>query len=118
MTEAPKNRRRFWWRVVIFSVVAIGALAIVIPNFVACGPSSISFRNACINNLRQIDGAKKQWAADNRAGPGTPVVEAEIAEFIKGRELPQCPRGGKYTIDKVGKLPRCSIADHVISPRE
>jgi hypothetical protein len=117
MAEAPKNRKRFWWRVVIFSAIAVGALAMVVPNFVACRPSPLTFRSACINNLLQINGAKEQWAADEKAEPGTAVVEAEIAQYIKGGALPQCPRGGKYTIGKVGELPRCSIPDHVIPPR-
>jgi hypothetical protein len=118
MDYAPENRRRFWWRIVIFSAIAVGALAIVVPNFIACRPSPLSFRHACISNLLQIDGAKEQWAADNKAGLGTAVIEAQIAEYIKGGRLPQCPKGGKYIIGKVGELPRCSISDHAIPPRE
>lgn len=116
MAEAPKTRRQFWWRVVIISIIAVGAFAIVVPNYIACGPSPIAFRNACINNLLQIGGAKEQWAMDNKAESGTPVVEAEVAQYIKGG-MPQCPRGGKYTIGQVGDLPRCSISDHTIPPR-
>ena len=38
-------------------------LAIAIPNFVKA--RDVSMQNACINNLRQIDAAKQQWALEN-----------------------------------------------------
>src|SRR5579872_5775086 len=55
-------------------VAIIGLLAaIAIPNFVRARTSSQT--NACINNLRQIDGAKQQWALENHqlstASPGS-----------------------------------------------
>ena len=45
-------------------VAIIGLLAaIAIPNFVQARKTSQT--NACLNNLRQIDGAKQQWALEN-----------------------------------------------------
>src|ERR1039458_8348824 len=38
-------------------------LAIAIPNFVKA--RDVSMMNACINNLRQIDAAKQQWALES-----------------------------------------------------
>ena len=73
-----------------------------------------SQRNACINNLRQIDGAKNEWALEKRKQNGTAVTEADITPYIKGGVLPKCPGGGKYTIGKVGELPTCSIAGHAL----
>jgi|SRR5690348_10127167 hypothetical protein len=112
MAEPPKNRKRFWWRLVIFSAIAIGVLAALLPNFVVCGGPA-GYRTACANNLLQINGAKEQWARDNKAEPGTPVIEAEVAEYMK-HGMPECPRGGRYTIGKVGELAHCSIPDHVL----
>ena len=74
-------------------------------------------RNACINNLRQIDGAKNQFALEKGKALGAAVTEADIKPYIKldaNGNLPKCPAGGKYTIGKVGEPPTCSIAGHVL----
>ena len=49
--------------VLLPAVAVVGALsAIAIPNFVKA--RATSQQNACINNLRQIDAAKQQWALE------------------------------------------------------
>jgi outer membrane lipoprotein-sorting protein len=74
-------------------------------------------RNACINNLRQIDGAINEWALEKGKAKGAVVTEADIKPYLKldaGGNLPKCPAGGKYTLGKVGDLPTCSIAGHTL----
>ena len=71
-------------------------------------------RNACINNLRQIDAAKNQWALEKGKSNGTACTEADIKPYLTGGGLPKCPAGGKYTIGKVGEIPTCSIAGHAL----
>ena len=58
------SRKAGFTLVEIMIVVAIIGLlaAIAIPNFVKA--RSTSQMNACINNLRQIDSAKQQWALE------------------------------------------------------
>jgi outer membrane lipoprotein-sorting protein len=76
-----------------------------------------SQRNACINNLRQIDGAKQEWALEKGKANGTPVTEDDIKPYLKldaSGNIPKCPAGGKYTIGKVGELPTCSIPGHAL----
>ena len=71
-------------------------------------------RNACINNLRQIDAAKQQWALENRkTAEAIPTVQ-DIAPYLPGGVLPTCPSGGTYTLNAVGELPSCSIPSHVL----
>jgi hypothetical protein len=116
MAEMPKNRKRFWWRVAILSAIAIGVVAVLLPNFAICGGPA-GYRNACINNLLEIDRAKKRWAMNDKVESGAPIVEVELAKYIKGGVLPQCPEGGKYKIGKVGEEPRCTLSGHAIPPR-
>ena len=88
-------------------------LAIAIPNFVKARATSQA--NACINNLRQIDGAKNEWALENNKTNGTPVTAADIKPYIKldaAGSLPKCPAGGTYTIGPVGTVPTCSVSEH------
>jgi outer membrane lipoprotein-sorting protein len=77
--------------------------------------SENSQRNACINNLRQIDAAKNEFALEKGKANGYVVTEDDIKPYIKldaDGNLPKCPSGGKYTIGKVGENPTCSIPGH------
>lgn len=71
-------------------------------------------RNACINNLRQIDAAKQQWALENnKTAHALPSVK-DITPYFKDGIIPTCPSGGTYTLNAVDELPSCSIAGHVL----
>jgi hypothetical protein len=64
-----------------------------------------------VNNLRQIDGAKEQWALEKKVAPGSPVVDAEINEYIKNATVtrPKCPGGGDYLYNPVDTNPTCTL---------
>ena len=96
-----------------------GVRLVRIPGAATATASSpaVNQRNACINNLRQIDAAKQEWALEKGKPNGTVVTEADIKPYIKldpNGNLPKCPSGGKYTIGKVGELPTCSIPGHAL----
>lgn len=83
----------------------------------AASSAEVRQRNACINNLRQIDAAKNQWALEQRKKNGDMVTEADITPYIKldaSGNLPKCPAGGKYAIGRVGTTPTCSIPGHLL----
>src|SRR5881409_868085 len=90
----------------IMIVVAIIALlaAIAIPNFVKA--RTASQKNACIANLKQIDGAKATWALEqkktNTDSPGTTDLYGS-SNYI--RDEPTCPGGGSYTLGNVQTKP-------------
>src|ERR1700686_4554582 len=78
---------------IMIVVAIIGLLAaIAIPNFVHA--RSTSQQNACINNLRQVDGAKQQWALENKAAATVTPTSDNIQPYM-GRggngSLPVCP---------------------------
>jgi prepilin-type N-terminal cleavage/methylation domain-containing protein len=113
--QIKRNRKSGFTLVEIMIVVAIIGLlaAIAIPNFVRARTTAQT--NACINNLRQIDGAKEQWALENKKAEGDAVVDADIDAYIKGG-APACPASGAYTYNAVGTDPVCSIGDPHILP--
>ncbi len=73
--------------------------------------------NTCVNNLRQLDGAKQQWELENRrATNDPPPAVAELRAYL--RQALICPQGGTYTIGRVGESPKCSVGgSHTLPPR-
>jgi septal ring factor EnvC (AmiA/AmiB activator) len=71
-------------------------------------------RNKCINNLRQLDAAKQQWALENNKTAEAIPTEQDLAPYIPGNALPTCPSGGTYTLNAVGVPPICSIPGHTL----
>jgi prepilin-type N-terminal cleavage/methylation domain-containing protein len=95
---------------IMIVIAIIGLLAAVaIPNFVKARKTAQ--KNACIENLKQIDGAKERWALENKKSSGSAIVESEVNAYIKAG-APICPAGGTYTYGTVDASPTCSIAGH------
>lgn len=108
---------------IMIVVAIIGLLAaIAIPNFIQARETSQ--KDACINNLRQIDAAKQQWALENgKLSTDTPSPTS-LAPYlghstggqevnVNGGQVPNkvnCPAGGTYTIKTVGEAPICSLS--------
>ena len=91
-------------------VAIIGLLAaIAIPNFIKA--RDISQRNACIANLKQLEGAKATWAMETKAtDAAVPTTGNLMGASNYVRETPTCPGGGSYTFGAVSASPVCSLA--------
>ena len=104
---------------IMIVVAIIGLLAaIAIPNFVKARESSQ--RNACIANLKQIEGAKSNWCMEQKKNisdtPGTTDIYG-ATNYI--RVAPECPGGGTYTLNQVDTDPTCTLqvtAGHELYP--
>jgi TolA-binding protein len=70
--------------------------------------------NVCINNLRQMDGAKEQWALQNNKPAYTLVSVRDITPYLHSNNLPACPLGGAYTLNAVGVAPACTVPGHAL----
>ena len=113
------SRKAGFTLVEIMIVVAIIGLlaAIAIPNFVRARTTSQA--NACISNLRIIDGAKGQWALEQHKQNSDTPAGSDIQPYV-GRgsagELPTCPNDSSqtfatsYTPNNVGTKPACQIS--------
>jgi hypothetical protein len=78
---------------------------------------STAAQNSCINYLRQIDGAKQQWAYENRKTTNDVPTWEDIRPYLGYPSYAarlHCPLGGTYTIGRVGEPPRCSYPGHSI----
>ena len=82
-------------------------LAIAIPNFVKSRETLST--NACANNLKWIDSAKKQWAIEKQKTTNDVPTWDDLTPYIAGHSTPDCPSKGVYTIGRIGVPPTCSI---------
>src|SRR2546423_15513357 len=96
---------------IMIVVAIIGLLAaIAIPNFVRA--RTTSQQNACINNLRQLDGAAQQYALENKLKSSDTYTLANLQPYIKltsAGALPACPAGGTSAAGaSVTATPNCT----------
>jgi len=112
MNPAPYKTKGFTLVEIMIAVGIIGLLAaIALPSF---NNARLGARKSmCINNMRQIDSAKEQWALENGKTSTDEPAEGEVAAYIRSG-FPKCPANGTYTIGDLGTLPRCS--EHGIFP--
>jgi prepilin-type N-terminal cleavage/methylation domain-containing protein len=99
----------------IMIVVAIVGLlcAMAIPSFVNAREQSRL--RTCVNNLRQVNGAKDQWALEAGKATGDACAMSDIMPYLR-RSEPKCPIGSTaYLVNNIGTAAECnssSKADH------
>jgi hypothetical protein len=93
-------------------------------------------REACVENLRLIDEAKRKWGQtqfSSRLAASKTVISSQrevavenakvgalipaardIEAYFSGGVLPKCPAGGSYTLNPVNAAPTCSLPGHAL----
>jgi len=87
-------------------VAIIGLLAsMAIPSFVSAREQSRE--KSCVNALRQIDGAKAQYALEIGLGDNAPCDMADLTIYLKA--VPQCPVNNvDYLVNPISVTPECN----------
>jgi hypothetical protein len=118
MGESEQNPRwRFGFLGIIVLVCIIGFFVwAATPNFINRNRTSLKY--ICINNLRQIDAAAREFAFEHNKTNGDVInFPNDLTPYMKLNEygkIPSCPSGGTYSIKKVGDKPTCSLGTNVI----
>jgi len=106
--KTPRANKSFWLKrieaptlIPVLVVLAIVALlvATAVPNFVKA--RSTSQANAVINNMRQIDGAKQQWALENKKSPTDVPTPNDLTPYLARGEMPKSVAGETYVLGRV-----------------
>jgi type II secretory pathway pseudopilin PulG len=95
-------------------MVVLGLLAMIaalaIPNLLRSRDRAQ--QQACVENLRQIEGAKQQWGAEQKKSSDDVPTEAELTPYFK--DPARCPGGGAYTYNSLASRVTCSVPGHTL----
>lgn len=111
MTTTPPPKGFTLVEIMIVILIIAILLSIAIPSFNRARATSRT--KACVNNLRQIQSAKEQWALDNRKPQGDTSLSwpndlVGSDKYIKGTK-PVCPStGANYIMNPIGTSPWCT----------
>jgi hypothetical protein len=114
IAQPPKATPSWLWRVVVLTAL-IGLLwAFAVPNFVHSGPGKLT---GIVNRLRQIDGAKQQWALEhgltNDPQLNREITETDLAPYLHStfsqRAFGDPQFGERYFIKRSNESPEALL---------
>src|SRR6266568_7144192 len=99
----PKKYKTAWATPLAAAAIVMLLGVLALPNFVKVRTTSQS--NSIINNLRQLDGAKQQWALENHKSANDEPTLSDLIPFMGrgGAGLPQPVMGETYVVGRVGE---------------
>ncbi|MBI1783821.1 hypothetical protein HYR69_01635 [Candidatus Sumerlaeota bacterium] len=88
------------------ALVLAAVLAFLAPKLVSQREERIAAQ--CQHNLALINMAKGAWGnADYRRSNDAPTT-ADILPFLPDRQMPKCPLGSEYIINRLGESAECA----------
>ena len=98
------------------AILLIPALAVILFLLIRLNRSGhYNPRNACVANLKQIEGAKATWALENKKLPTDVPQDSDLFGTNRYlREKLNCSEGGTYSLGAVNEKPTCSIPGHTL----
>jgi prepilin-type N-terminal cleavage/methylation domain-containing protein len=111
ITRFRASRRGFTLVEIMIVVAIIGLLvAIAVPNYVKTRANAQ--RQACIENLSQIESAKQIWGVEVGKKDGDPATAADlIGPTLYIKQEPLCPMGNvRYDFTVIGRNATCPNA--------
>ena len=90
--------------------VLMVSVGFALPNYHFVRSREVVSRNACVANLKQLEGAKATWALEfHKTGSDTPTDSDIFGPDNYIRIKSACPQGGIYRLGAVNEKPTCSI---------
>lgn len=72
---------------------------------------------SCVNNLRQLQGAKEVWRLKyKKPDTATPALADLVGKDKYIRDKLICPGGGSYIIGSGAEKPYCTVPEHTLPP--
>lgn len=107
---AGRGERGFTLVEIVVVVGVVSSLAaIAVPNFMHARDAARS--SACVNNLRLLDAAKEQMAAELGLGTGAATTSSDLTPYLKGGAFPRCPATtAAYATNSIGFYPTCALS--------
>ena len=108
-TPRPAPKELFWLKrieipslhtlavVAVLILVVIGFTSLLTPNFIRA--RSTSQANSMINNMRQLDAAKSEWALETKKSPTDVPTPDDLKPYLK--EFPKPVMGETYVLGRV-----------------
>lgn len=100
--------------IILIGGCVVVVLALVLPNL---RQVHRGMRPSCVNNLRQLEGAKGQWAVEFHKSTNDVPTWDDLRGYLHG-EMLSCPQHGRYALGRIGELPSCSISEHTAQYRQ